>query len=427
MDRGPLGAYGGDAGMKPSISTRYALCSLRRHLRRTILAILGIGLGSAVCLFMIAFVRGEGKMMLKAAAESGAGHLRVVPVQWPETRENDLRLGQWENVRDSMRDTEGVAVVTPHARTEGLLAFGTRVAGVEIIGVDPQTERETNRLVRNIPEGKYLNAGELGTMVIGRALAERLDVEIDDMLMVTAASSTGQMSSAMLRIVGLAQTGSEEIDSAICHVNLQDVENLTGRPGAGDLTAMVANPKRLDRIVGNLSERLSGDYTVVTWEQIMPELASGVKVDETWTRLTVAIVMIVVFLGIMSAQLAAVLERRREFAVLSAVGMRGSRLIRVMLAEGIVLGLFGSILGLALGLPAAYYVATKGIDFTKMYGGSDMAVSNILFDPVFKGDFGWWLIPLAFELALTATILSSLYPAWFAMRTDPAAALRVEQ
>ena len=94
--------------MRLSISTRYALCSLRRHLRRTILAILGIGLGSAICLFMIAFVRGEGKMMLKAAAESGAGHLRVVPAQWPETRENDLRLNDWENVRRLMRDCEGV-------------------------------------------------------------------------------------------------------------------------------------------------------------------------------------------------------------------------------------------------------------------------------------------------------------------------------
>ncbi|MHC4168321.1 MAG: ABC transporter permease [Planctomycetota bacterium] len=413
--------------MRPSISTRYAMCSLRRHLRRTILAILGIGLGSAVCLFMIAFVRGEGKMMLKAAAESGAGHLRVVPAQWPETRENDLRLGDWENIRDLVRDTKGVTVVTPHARTEGLLAFGTRVAGVEILGVDAETEQETNRLVRNIPQGRYLRAGEPSTAVIGSALAERLDVEIDDMLMVTAANADDEISSAMLRIVGLAETGSEEIDSAICHVNLGDVENLTGRPGAADLTAMVANPKRLARVVRNLSERLSDDCAVVTWEEIMPELASGVKVDETWTRLTVAIVMIVVFLGIMSAQLAAVLERRREFAVLSAVGMRGGRLIRVMLAEGIVLGLFGSILGLALGLPAAWYVATEGIDFTKMYGESDMAVSNVLFDPIFKGDFGWWLIPLAFELALTATILSSLYPAWFAMRTDPATALRVEQ
>jgi ABC-type lipoprotein release transport system permease subunit len=245
--------------------------------------------------------------------------------------------------------------------------------------------------------------------------------------MVTVADREGEMSSAMLRIVGIAETGSEDLDSIICHVNLEDVERLTGRPGAADLTALLEDPKDLGRSVDALSEKLSDDHAVITWEEIMPELASGVKVDETWTRLIVGIVMIVVFLGIMSAQLAAVLERRREFAVLSALGMQSSRMIRIMLAEGVILGLFGSVLGLGIGLPAAHYVATHGIDFSQMYGDdADLAVSNILFDPVFKGDFGWWLIPLAFELAMAATVLSSLYPAWFAIRTDPATALRVE-
>ncbi len=412
--------------MRLSISTRYAIWSLRRHLRRTILAVLGIGLGSAICLFIIAFVKGEGMMMLKAAAESGAGHLRVVPARWPEVRENDLRLVDWRDVAQTVRAVKGITLVTPHARTEGLLAFGTRVAGVEILGVDPNTEQDTNRLVREIPEGRYLAAGELGTTVIGRTLAERLDVELDDSLMVTVADRHGEMSSAMLRIVGIAETGSEDLDAIICHVNLEDVESLTGRDGAADLTAMVENPKHLKRMVAQLGDQLSDDYAVVTWEEIMPELASGVKVDETWTRLIVSIVMIVVFLGIMSAQLAAVLERRREFAVLSALGMKSGRMIRIMVAEGIILGLFGSVLGLIFGMPATYYVATHGIDFSSMYGDADLSVSNILFDPVFKGDFGWWLIPLAFELALLATVLSSLYPAWFAIRTDPAAALRVD-
>jgi len=413
--------------MRLSISTRYAMCSLRRHLRRTILAILGIGLGSAVCLFMIAFVKGEGKAMLKAAAESGAGHLRVVPAEWLQTRENDLRLEDWHKIYDLLRDTDGIEVVTPHARTEGLLAFGTRVAGVEVLGVDPNTEQAINRLVHNVAEGQYLTPGDTGTTVVGRALAERLDVGLDDPLMVTVADANGEMNSAMWRIVGIVETGSRDLDGIICHVNLEDVEQLTGRDGAADVTALMDNPKGLERMVRDLQSTLPDDHAVVTWKEIMPELASGTEVDETWTRLTVGLVMIVVFLGIMSAQLAAVLERRREFAVLSALGMKSGRLIRVMLAEGVILGLLGSVLGMAFGLPAAYYVATHGIDFTEMYGTSDLSVSNVLFDPVFKGDFGWWLIPLAFELALSATVLSSLYPAWFAIRTNPAEALRVEQ
>ena len=411
--------------MRLSISTRYATRSLRRHTRRTILAILGIGLGCGVCLFVVAFVRGEGQMMLKAAAESGAGHFRVVPAAWLETRENDLRLPQWERVRDILRSMDGIAVIAPHARTEGLLAFGTRVAGVEIVGADPNTEQAANRLVRHVVEGRYLAPGALGTVVIGRGVAKRLDVELDDALMVTVADSAGEMNGAMLRIVGIVETGSEDLDAMICHVNLEDVERLTGLAGAADLTTLVTEPRRLADMINSVTGVLPAGCAVVTWKEIMPEMASGVEVDKTWTRLIVAIVMIVVFLGIMSAQLAAVLERRREFAVLAALGMKSGRLVSVMLMEGLILGLLGSVLGLVFGLPAAYYAATKGIDFTEFYGG-DLSVSNVLFDPVFKGDFGWWLVPMAFELALTATLLSSLYPAWFAIRTDPAVALRVE-
>ena len=67
--------------MKLSISLKYAVRSLSGHVRRTILSIAGIGLGCGLCLFMIGFVRGESKMMLRAAAESGTGHLRVVPAE----------------------------------------------------------------------------------------------------------------------------------------------------------------------------------------------------------------------------------------------------------------------------------------------------------------------------------------------------------
>lgn len=412
--------------MRISISTKYAIYSLYRHIRRTILSVLGIGLGCGLCLFMIGFVKGESRMMLRAAAESGNGHFRIVPAGWNETRDNDLRLPGWEKTLEMLRTTEGIEVVTPHARKEGLLAFGTRTIGVEIVGVDPTTEQSANRLVRNVVEGNYLTSNTPGTTVVGMTIAKRLKVELGDELMVTAASKDGQMRSAMLRIVGIVETGSEELDASICHVNLEELEKLTDLAGAGDLTAIIERPKSLKRIAADIIKKLPKGCVLLTWKEIVPELASGVKVDETWTRLTVAIVMIVVFLGIASAQLTAVLERRREFAVLSALGMKNHRLIHIMFMEGLILGLLGAILGLIFGVPSTYYIATKGIDFSSLYGESDISVSNILVDPVFQGDFGWWLLPLAFALSLTATILSSLYPAWFASRTDPAVTLRVE-
>jgi ABC-type lipoprotein release transport system permease subunit len=364
--------------------------------------------------------------MLKAAAESGNGHIRIVPAEWVQTRQNDLRLDNWRSILKELRLNEKIKRATPHARKEGLLAFGTRTVGVEVVGVDPAVEQTMNRLVRNLDEGHYLEEGSSGTVVVGREIARRLKVELDDELLITVADSNGQMSSAMLRIVGIAETGSEELDASICHITLSDMVKLTALNGAAELTAVVEEPRKIERITKALSAVLPKDCAVLTWKEIMPELASGVKVDETWARLTVGIVMIVVLLGIASAQLTAVLERRREFAVLSALGMRKMRLIKIMLVEGLVLGIIGGAVGLGFGIPFTYLLATRGIDFTRFYGDSGISVSNILIDSVFQGDFGWWLFPLAFVLSLTATILSSLYPAWYASRTDPAVALRVE-
>jgi len=142
--------------------------------------------------------------------------------------------------------------------------------------------------------------------------------------------------------------------------------------------------------------------------------------------LVTAIILLVVLIGVASAQLASVLERRREFAVLSALGMHGVRLVRVVLAEGVALGLVGALGGLALGGPLAWLLAHRGVDFTRLLGRS-YAFGGTVIDPIVYGDFGAWILPETFLVAVVATTLASLYPAWFAARSDPAQALRVAQ
>ena len=409
------------------IPTRYALRSLLRHKRRTFLSIVGIGVGCGICLFLIAFVSGEGEMMMRAAAQTGVGHLRVAPAEWVKTRENDLRLSDWQPLLEDLRAMEHVEVAAPHAVTDALLAMGTRTAGVVMIGVDPDVEPAINRLVREVARGEYLTRESQGETVIGKGLAERLDVGVGDDLMVTASGTDGDLKSAMLRVRGIVATGSRSLDNSLCDVLLADVANVSGRPGAAEISILLKNHERMPETKDAVARLISPNQTVVSWEVIVPELADGVKVDETWTNLIVGVVVIVVFLGIASAQLAAVLERRKEFAVLSAVGMKGGRLVRIMLAEGLVLGLTGAVLALLLAVPVVYWTATHGIDFGEMMKDADLTMSNIMLDPVIYTQFGWWLVPLAFGLSLIATMLSSLYPAWYALGVDPAEALRVEQ
>lgn len=134
-------------------------------------------------------------------------------------------------------------------------------------------------------------------------------------------------------------------------------------------------------------------------------------------------------LGVASAQLTGVLERRKEFAVLTALGTRTVQLVRVVVTEGLFLGLAGAFGALAWASPLLYQWSTAGIDFSKMMQSRDDGITfgGVLIDPIFHPDFGVWTVPAALGLSLLATVAASLYPAWFASRTDPASALRVDR
>lgn len=413
--------------MNLSLVFRYALRSLGRHRRRTALSILGIGIGCGLCVFVIGFVRGEEGMMIRAAANSGIGHLRIVPHEWVATRDHDLRLPDWRKIQQAVNSHQAIELATPRAHGDALLGFGVRTTGVEMTGVDPVLEIQANRLVQKNIRGRYLRAEDEGVVVIGHTVAERLDAGLEDELMITMAGKDGAMQGAMLQIVGIVSTGSRELDASICHVTLRTFTDVAQIAGAGELTVLVNDIDKISQIAVELETRLPPGATVMTWDELMPELASGIEIDKTWSRLVVSIITLVVFLGIASAQLAAVLERRKEFAVMAAVGMQNIRLLGTMLIEGALLGLTGGMLGLALGAPVTWHTARNGIDFSSLYGNMDLTMSNVLIDPVFYPDFGWWVVPLALGLAFLAAMFSSVYPAWYAMRTDPAEALRVEQ
>jgi ABC-type lipoprotein release transport system permease subunit len=406
------------------ISGKYALRSLRRRPKRTLISVVGVGIGCAVGLVAVAYYAGAAEMQVRAASESGAGHLRVVPGDWPRTRENSLRLAEWREALAAVRATPAVKSIAVRARASGLLAFGNRTAGVEVVGVRPGSERACNRIVaKSRLEGRYLRDGDAEAVVIGKALARRLDVELDDDLLVTL-SGRDEMRSAMLRIVGLLATGSREIDSALCHVTLDGLNGITGHESPGEIAVLLGDHRLIAPARADLAARLPAGAAVVTWKQVSPALAANVEGDTAFINFISFIIVVVVVLGITSAQLTAVLERRREMGILTALGMKGRHVVALILLEAAMTGLAGAAAALLMGGPLAYLIATRGINIAALTGG-ELAVEGVLFDPYVYGDFGVWIVWYALGVSVAATTIAAVYPAWFALKTDPAKALRV--
>lgn len=408
------------------VATTYAFRSLGRHRRRTALSIVGIGVGCALALFMESMNRGRDELFARMGALAGAGHVRVVPAGWRERRDVRLRLADWSQDLEAARALPGVAVATGRARAQVLLAMGTHVVPVEMVGVDPEVEPRANRLVRTMHRGRYLDPSATGTVVLGRGVADRLQADVDDEIMATAVSQGGDIASIMLRIVGLVSTGSEEVDASICQVAMPDVERLTGLRGAGEVTLVLDNWRAADEMRARLGPAVARGDEALTWGEISPAFKGHLEQDKAMSRAVSLIILLIVLLGVASAQLAAVLERRREFAVLAALGMRTRTMVGLVVQEALSIGVGGALLGLAIGLPLIWRLATVGLDLRGLMGGS-YTFQGVIVEPVIYGDVGSWSASYVFGVAIVATLLASLYPAWFASRTDPADALRVAQ
>ena len=408
------------------MGSRYAARSISRNLRRTVLSIAGIAVGCVLALFMESLNRGRSELFARVGATSGVGHLRIVPDGWRARRDPRLRLADGPRDLAAARAYPGVALATSRTRAQVLLAVGTHVVPIEMAGVEPALEPQMFRYVRNIQEGRYLAPDESGALVVGKAIAERLAAGLDDEVVAMAVGPGGEIQSALFRIVGVVRTGSDDADESVCQVLRADVERLTGLSGAGEVSVVLDDYRQIETIRSALTSQVADGDHVLTMTELAPEIEGHFKQDAASTRFVSFVILLIVVLGVASAQLAAVLERRREFAVLSALGVSGAGMVKLIVQEALMLGASGGVLALVVGVPLVWRLARVGLDFRR-YLGSAYAFQGVLFDPVILGDFGLWILPYVFIVAIGATVLASLYPAWYAARTDPAVALRVAQ
>jgi lipoprotein-releasing system permease protein len=374
---------------------------------------------------MIGMTKGKIEMFLRVTAETGTGHMRVVPDGWLKSHDSRLRLSDWQKDLAMLRRSPQVLAATPRARAQALLAMGTNVAAVEITGVDPVTEPATYRFVRHMTAGRYLMPQDKDSIVLGQATADTLKIELGDQVVTTAVGADGSMKSAMFTLIGIVDTGNQDMDAAICQVNLSDLDQLGQRPGAGEITMLLKNPSAAIRSQAELSPGISRPNRLLRWDEVSPQSKLAIVLNQLMSRWITVILMIVAVLGLASAQLTAILERQKELAMLAAIGMSSRRLLKLILLEATGIGVLGAGTALVTGAPLLYYLATVGV---KVSGnGKGLQAMGMLIDPVIRSGFGWWVCTYAVVLSMTSAFIAALYPAWFAVKLDPISALRVSQ
>ncbi len=404
-----------------------AFRNLTRNTRRSLLTVAAIAVGLAVMIFTITFATGSYDAMTRQGISQLAGHVVVQAPGYQQDREPTLVVTRADEVAAALQRAFPGAVITRRIQLAGLLMSSSSSVGAAVEGVDPLAERKVNDLADKLVEGEWLGAEDTRGALIGRGMADQLDVGPGDKI-VFMGQQKGQpeMQSRLFRVRGIFATGSAEADGFLALVHLDAARELLTAPDAANQVAVHLPDASLADAAVPLARAAIGrdDVEVLHWKQAIPELYAMIQVDKESTDVLMSVIGFIVALGVLNTVLMSVLERTREFGVLMAVGMTRRGVAGLVLLEGLALGVVGVLAGIALGFAPSWYIVHHGIDLTGMLGAETMDSGGVSISAVIHGA---WDVPRLAKYAAAALLFATLaaaWPAWRVSRLQPVDAMR---
>ena len=416
--------------------------NLWRNPRGTLLTALALGLGLALLLISLGLLDGGHEQTIADGVRFGPGHVVIQAKGYQATSADDLLLpalavSKVETFLQTPAMKRLVRGVSPRLLATGLLNSAANASGVRIMGVIAHDERGVSLIPQRIIAGNYLGDDKASSVVIGADLAAKLELKIGSkvVLMTQALRPPGaavkddageEMHTTLLRVSGIFRTGLLAVDANIIHISLPAAQTLLGvADGQVTQVALLLNHEGDSPLVAKaLREQLIGDpVEVLTWRESIPMLAQILGLDHAFNYIMNGVILAMVGLGILNTILMRVMERRYEFGVCKALGLRPGQLAVMIVGESLALTVISLALGLLLGLSVDYYFATSGLDLRLLFRTG--LPPALVFDPILYSVLSVnrivWSVGIVFMMA---TIIS-FYPAIKAARTDLPDALKV--
>ncbi len=416
--------------------------NLWRNPRGTLLTALALGLGLALLLISLGLLDGGHEQTIADGVRFGPGHVVIQAKGYQDSGSDELllpaqvvsRIEEFLQTADMKPLMRGVS---PRLLATGLLSSSANSAGVRIMGVIPQDELAVSFIPHRIVEGTYLSSGKPSDVVIGAELARNLEVKIGSRVVLmtqalrqpeieTKSGAGAEMQSTLLRVSGIFHTGLEAVDANIIQLPLPAGQTLLGvSDGQVTQVALLLQQEGDSLLVARaLRKQLTGAAVeVLTWRESIPMLAQILGLDHAFNYIMNGVILAMVGLGILNTILMRVLERRYEFGVCKALGLRPRQLAVMVIGESLALAAISLALGLVLGLSVEHYFATSGLDLRWVFRTGLPAA--LVFDPILYSRLSLnrivWSVSIVFMMA---TIIS-FYPALKAARTELPDALKV--
>lgn len=399
-----------------------------RNWRRTVIAVIAIALGLAFILTFDGMLGGMDEALYGKQVKLLGGHVQVHAPGYREkmNRSPLLPLSDPDALAQAAQAQPEAVAVARRIKTGGMVSSREATMPVAIIGIQPEQETPAVSMVaEKVVEGRYLQGDDEDVLLVGDALAKRLEVGVGDRVTLVGRATHEQMRRRTMTIVGIYDLDIKDIEEAQVFVSLLEAQTLFDlRDQATEIGVYLEEMGQEAAVVERLQPALPG-YEVDAWDTLDPTTKELMAIEHQVMGVFGLVILSIAGIGILNLMLMAVFERTREIGVLGAMGLKRWETMVLFLLEGVLIGLLGALIGCLLGGAIAAYFGRVGIDLMSLYGTDISDVSE------FMGLLGGRLyfqigIDVFVQRALTVAIiaaLASLYPAWQASKREPAEAL----
>ncbi len=401
--------------------TRIAWRNVVRNPARSLITIGAVAFGLAALIFLKSFVTGADHQMVTNYTDLLIGHIQIHKLGFQKNMGLDKSINNPYSLARSLLDVATVKAWAPRVKDFALVSSAENSAGVLLMGIDPINERHLSTLHERVRAGRWLEEGDDEKIVIGEQLAENLNVGLDDKIVVMSQGADGSLSASAFTVAGLLDAGGEEVNKSLAVITLSAAQDLLVlNKKISEIAIKATSLEEVDRTVKALRDKIDGQqFEVLSWKEISPMTYQWMQFDQVFTGLILVIVLLIVSTGILNTILMSVLERKREFGIMAALGTRPDQIVFLVAMESFILGSVGALAGGLAGWGLSRFFGARGIDLSAI---SD-ALNSFYIGSVIHPKTDLASVGLYVGVVLMVSVAVSMVPAHRAARLKPVDAL----
>ncbi|MBL4572898.1 MAG: ABC transporter permease [Gammaproteobacteria bacterium] len=398
-----------------------AFRNLFRNTRRTVLTVMLMGFSLTALIVFDGLMRGMITLMVDNITGTLTGEAQIHRVGYLENLDVDLYIDNANEIEAQLQQDISLQAYAPRVITGAMISSSYNVSGGIVYGVDAVLEQTVSKVREAMISGEYLS-GEDSELLIGVSMAELLEVELGDRIVLTLSEvDNGELAQALFRVSGIIEFGMRELDENFVFINLASARQVLGmsEQQTHEFALNFITPLDMANTNSPLLDKLNvGEIEALNWLELNPDISLILEISRYSSVMIGAILFLLASLGVINSMFMSIYERIYEFGVIKAIGTRPKDIRNLILFEALFLSLISCVMGIALGAAIGAYTSTNGVAFGEMEF-SGIALNNAIFTEFNIIQFTQF--PLYVVLL---TVIAAIYPARFASRIIPSDALQ---